>query len=772
MNASPTLPLELQGLTEKQAQEKLLKFGANELPSKSKKGFLKILLRIVLEPSIAILFLCTVIYFSIGTFTEACFLGATVCVIVTVTIFQEKKTENSLEQLKDLSSPRTLVLRDGKMQRISSKNLVPGDVINLHEGDRVSADGQLFSINNFSVDESMITGESVPVEKKVQDLIMSGSLVVRGDAMAVVTATGVKSTIGKIGKSLADISTEPTLLQKKMTKLGRSLSILAFFVCSLVFFLSLKTGRSWQEGFLSSLATAIAMMPEEFPVVLIIYLALGAWRLSKISVLARKTNAIENLGAVTVLCVDKTGTLTLNEMSIEKVSGVENNVVEAAYLASELHPSDPMEKAIIKKMQNLQLPVNPGNLIQSLSVSKEVLAYRALYQNHTSYAAYAKGAPETIAHFCSLAGADKKKMVDELSMLTRAGYRVLGVAKKSLSESTNWDQHTGWEWLGLLAFLDPIRPEVPEAVQKCLEAGIQVKMLTGDHPETAKTIAQMVGIKNHEVVITGSELAALSFFELKEKVNTINVFARVKPEQKLSLVNMLKEKGHHVAMTGDGVNDAPGLKASDVGVAMGKRGADVAREAADIVLLDDNFASLVNAITEGRRIYSNIQKSFSFLMGVHIMIGLLSFLPLVLGLPLLFYPLHFVLIEFVVDPASSLVFDKELPGDQLMKVAPRSINEPIFPQKKFISLFLRGLLMTALVLTVFAFMLSKGVSTEQSRLWAFLILNWCMFYFLFKEIKSKPARLWGTGILVFAMVIFVLIIFIPVLSDIFKMGIS
>lgn len=758
-----------KGLTESEAQFLLKRHGYNELTAKKKNNSLKILFGIILEPVIAILIICSIIYFSFGTMMEAMLMGATVVLAITMSWIQEYKTEKALQALKDLSSPRTSVIRNGQSSIISSREIVPGDIILLHEGDRIPADGKILEANQFFADESIVTGESVAVEKENEDQIFSGTLAVKGEAEAIVTATGDLSTVGKIGHSLINIEEERTLLQKRMTKLGKSLSVIAFIISTLVFVLTLKTGKGWQDGLLASLATAIAMMPEEFPMVLTIYLALGSWRLSKISVLARKASAIENLGSISVLCVDKTGTLTLNEMNVAKTIGNENKIIEAASLASELHPTDPMERALLRKKEALKLASNNElKLITNFTVTKEFLAFRSLYQLSDQFLAFSKGAPETVMEQCQLSNEIKSQLKNDLDELARAGYRVLGVAEKPCQSETNWEEGQ-WNWLGLVAFLDPIREEVPSAVARCYDAGISLKMLTGDHPGTASTIAKMVGIQNPQSVIRGSELAELSQLEMNDKILSTNVYARVKPEQKLTLIQGLKAKGHHVAMTGDGVNDAPALKAANIGVAMGKRGADVAREAADIVLLDDNFASLVNAIEEGRRIYKNIQKSFSFLLGVHVIIGLLSFVPMLFGFPPILYPLHLVMMEFVIDPAASVVFAHELADPKLMKSPPRAVDEPLFSFNEFRQLLIRGFILTTIILIIFWQMLEAGVTHERSRLVAFLSLNFSVFFFLFRSIYSKPAKAWGYKILVFTLILFATILLIPPVREAFHM---
>lgn len=753
-----------KGLTDHEAQALILKYGKNELTQKNSNTGLKILARIILEPVIAILILCAIIYFSLGTATEAIMMAATVVLAISMSWIQEFKTERALQSLKKLSSPRTNVLRNGVARYISSIDLVPGDIIILHEGDRIPADGTVIDCKDFFADESIVTGESVAIEKQTEDKIFSGTLAVRGEATALITETGNNSTVGKIGTSLKEITDERTLLQKRMTKLGQTLSVIALIICSIVFVLSLKIHQSWQNSLLASLATAIAMMPEEFPMVLTIYLAIGSWRLSKISVLARRASAVENLGAISVLCVDKTGTLTLNEMSVEKIAGDEKKIIQAAVCASEIHATDPMEKALIKKQNQLQLTIHSQNLISSIAVSKEFTAYRSLYEYQNSLKAYTKGAPETVIGLCALNENQKDKIKNAMEQLAREGYRVLGVAQKFNCAKDDWEKPS-WDWLGLIAFLDPLRSEVPAAVMRCYEAGIDIKMLTGDHPSTAVTIAKMVGIKNSEKVVTGSELQDLSYFDLSKKILETNVYARVKPEQKLVLIQELKNKGHHVAMTGDGVNDAPALKAAHIGVAMGKRGADVAREAADIVLLDDNFSSMVNAIQEGRRIYQNIQKSFSFLLGVHVIIGLLSFVPMLFGFPPILFPLHLVIMEFIVDPSASIVFAHETASEELMKTPPRHDENDLFTKKELKRLVLVGTLMTGIIITAFWFMLKNAVVEERARLICFSLLNFFVFVFLFGIIKSNEAKKWGIKILLFTLGIFAIIIFVPAIRE-------
>ncbi len=639
----------IQGLSEQEVRERLALDGYNELPAAKKRTIFRLLWDIVREPMFLLLIIGGGLYVGLGDPEEAAMLLGFVLVIIGITLYQEQKTERALEALRDLSSPRALVIRDGHQQRIAGRDVVQGDIVLIAEGDRVPADATLLVATSLSVDESLLTGESVPVRKKAWDgrqetarpggddlpFVYSGTLVVKGQGIARVHATGSRTEMGKIGKALLILEPEDTHLQRQTGKLVRNFALVGAGLCVLVVVAYGLTRGNWLESFLAGITLAMAILPEEFPVVLTIFLALGAWRISQRQVLTRRVPAVEMLGAATVLCVDKTGTLTLNRMTVTRIAvnghiydvgstptslpEPLHQIVEYSILASPADPFDPMEKAMKelggRTLSNTEHIHRDWTLLREYPLSSALLAMSRVWQSPDGqeYVIAAKGAPEAIADLCHFDPAQERVMHNQIEKMTERGLRVIAVARAffrptALPESVHDFQ---FEYLGLLGLADPVRPGVPEALRECYTAGIRVIMITGDYPGTARAIAESIGLRPADRIITGQELDAMSDKELREQIRTVCIFARAVPEQKLRLVQALKANGEVVAMTGDGVNDAPALKAANIGIAMGGRGTDVAREAAALVLLDDDFASIVQAVRVGRRIYDNLKKAWS-----------------------------------------------------------------------------------------------------------------------------------------------------------------
>ena len=707
----------LIGLSEADVTLRLRQYGFNELPSSKSRSIFVTAWEVVREPMFLLLLACGTIYLVLGDVQEALMLLGFVFVVLGITLYQERKTERALEALRDLSSPRALVIRGGERKRIAGRDVVPDDLVVLAEGDRVPADSVILSCNNLSTDESLLTGESVPVRKVAWDgvremsrpggedlpFVFSGTLIVQGQGIAQVRSTGIHTEMGDIGKALQTVQIEGTRLQNEVGLLVRRVAILGLALCLFVVVIYGLTRGNWLQGVLAGITLAMAMLPEEFPVVLTIFLALGAWRLSKIKVLARRVPVIETLGSATVLCVDKTGTLTVNRMSIRKlaVNGTVHDVeeqtaqslpeefheiVEFGILASQRDPFDPMEKAF-HDLGNLRLAQTEHlhadwTLERGYSLSPSLLAMSHVWKSPTGkdYVLATKGAPEAVAELCHLSADRTKTIGEQVAAMAQDGLRVLGVARGVFGQQAlPGEQHDfTFEFLGLVGLADPVRPTVPAAVEECYTAGIRVVMITGDHPTTAKSIARQAGIKPLDEIITGPELEKLDEKELQLRVRTINVFARMVPEHKLRLVNALRANGEVVAMTGDGVNDAPALKAAHIGIAMGGRGTDVAREAASLVLLDDDFSSIVQSVRMGRRIYDHLQKAMTYIVAVHVPIAGMSIVPVLLGGPIALMPVHILFLELVIDPACSVVFEAEPEDADVMSRPPRNATLPLF----------------------------------------------------------------------------------------------
>ncbi len=754
----------LNGLSAEEAQARLEREGPNELPSQKQRSLLAIALEVAREPMFLMLVAAGSLYLFMGEMADALMLLGFVFVVMAITIVQERRTEHALEALRDLSSPRALVVRDGVFRRIAGREVVRGDFVVLVEGDRVPADGLLRRGLNLAADESLLTGESVPVRKLPSaeatapdrpggdDLpsVFSGTLVTAGQGVAEIVATGPRSELGRIGKALEQVEVEPTLLQRETGHLVRAFAIAGLMACAVVvvaFALTRGGGADvWKQGFLAGIAMAMATLPEEFPVVLTIFLALGAWRISRSNVLTRRMPAVEMLGAATVLCVDKTGTLTQNRMTLREVatagSAVDlatvedplpeelHGLLEYAILASKRDAFDPMEQALhaagdglIKDTEHL----HPGwSLAREYPLSPGLLAVSHAWRTGDSdeVVVAAKGAPEAIADLCHLDPASQASLSREVAVLAARGLRVLGVARGVSRLGVLPEQHhdLSLELVGLLGFEDPLRPAVPAAVAECQAAGVRVLMITGDYPATAQSIARQAGLQSCEAVITGPELDRMTDDELARRIREVQVFARVVPEQKLRIVTALKANHEIVAMTGDGVNDAPALKAAHIGIAMGGRGTDVARESASLVLLDDDFSSIVAAVRLGRRIFDNIKKAISFILAVHVPIAGLSVLPVFFAdWPLLLLPVHIVFLELIIDPSCSLIFEAEEAEADVMRRPPRRSDERLFSLATLGLAVMQGL--SALAVCLGVFLLARADhSPEAARALTFATL--------------------------------------------------
>jgi len=723
----------LTGLPAAEAARRLREEGPNSIPFAKRPGTLTIALEVLREPMLLLLCAASTLYLLIGDLTEALVLAASILVVIAISIGQRAKTERALEALRDLSSPRALVVRDGVQQRIAGAAVVRGDVLILADGDRVAADGRVLAASDLMVDESLLTGESLPVEKDAPGAaeragrVFSGTLVVRGHGYAEVLATGARSELGRIGRMLGEIAPEKTSLEVETGRVVRLVAAFAVGLSALVAVCYAVTRGGWVEGVLAGLTLAMAILPEEFPVVLTVFLALGAWRIARRDVLTRRMPAIEMLGAATVLCVDKTGTLTENRMAVKEVfAGDKREVLAYAALASELAPFDPMENAILAAA-SLAAPEavewrQAWRLDRDYSLSPAFLAVCHAWRDAEGRAVVAvKGAPEAVIAACRLGPAEAEALLSEARRGAERGVRILGVARAQWSRA-DWPadpRDFPFRWLGFVALADPLRPTVPAAVAECRRAGIRVVMITGDHGGTALAIAREAGIRTEGGLLTGAELDSLPEAELAQAVRGVDVFARVLPQQKLRLVVALKAAGEVVAMTGDGVNDAPALRAAHIGVAMGGRGTDVAREAASLVLLRDEFGAIVDTVRLGRRIYDNLRNAMGYLLAVHVPIAGISFLPLAFGGPIVLYPVHVVFLEFVIDPACSVVFEAESGESEAMQRPPRDPHEPLFSRSMLAASLGLGAAALLAVVLVYGWALLAGRSEGELRALSF-----------------------------------------------------
>ena len=758
-----TTPIDKQqGLNAQEVQERLKQHGYNELPSSGKRKLWKLLWDVVSEPMFLLLVACAVLYLILGDLQEALVLSASVVIVMAIELVQERKTEHALEALKNLSSPRALVIREGVRTRIPGREVVVDDLVVLAEGDRVPADALVLQNNLLNVDESLLTGESVPVRKQLwageeelpapggDDLpcVYSGTLIVSGTGIARVFATGSSTELGKIGKSLQGVKEEETKLSRDTGKLVRNFALFALFLCVLVIVVYYVSRGNLLDSLLVGITLAMSVLPEEFPVVLTVFMALGAWRISKKNVLTRRTQAIENLGSATVLCTDKTGTLTYNRMTVQKVwsqSGSADltqkqpaplpessrEILLHGVLACLPQPFDPMEKAIHTALEQADdaahTSIQDLQLVREYPLTDELRAMTNVWQNAegSQWLAAVKGAPEAVLGLCKLDPGTYEDLMRQVSAMADAGLRVLGVASAEADPAALPAAQSGFgfHFLGFLALADPIRETVPAAVKECYRAGIRVIMITGDYVGTARAIGQQIGLRNLDKVITGAELASMSDEELRERSRDVSIFARVVPEQKLRIVQALKANNEVVAMTGDGVNDAPALKAANIGISMGQRGTDVAREASAIVLTDDDFSSIISAIRMGRRIFDNLRKSFVYVFSLHVPIAGMSLIPAMLAdYPLIFFPVHIAFLELIIDPSCSIVFEMEGEEDDVMNRPPRSPKESVFG-KRMVGIGLAQGFGVLLVLAALYFIGHfRGLPEEHLRSWVFTTL--------------------------------------------------
>ena len=801
-----------KGLSKTEANNRLRDHGANELPSSKPRSSFAIALSVMREPMFALLIACCVIYLLLGDNQEAIMIVGAVFVIIGITFYQEKKTEKTLKALRDLSSPKALVIRDGISLSIPGREVVPGDVLILSEGGRIPADCITLSATGLAVDESLLTGESVAVRKTARTdetkvnrpggedtpFLFSGSMVVTGQGKCLVISTGVNTEVGRIGASLVAIEEEKSLLQKGTKQLVRAFATVAIVLFMIVVVYYGLTKSSWLNGLLAGITIAISMIPEEFPVVLTIFLALGAWRLAKKNVLVRRVSAIESLGAITALCVDKTGTVTENRMSVSKLSvGGRAMEIESDQLANEFvelmtfgalasNPShfDPMEKAISEaeaKYAPSSLDQRKGfQLVRQYDLSSELLAMSVVWKapNESKNIVATKGAPEAIAKLCHFTQEQKSALDLNIKELAVQGLRVLAVAKQDKAPDSLPEKQDGFTltFLGLLGFEDPVRAGVANAVGDCETAGIRVLMITGDYPDTAMSIARQIGLKSPDQVISGTELAEMDEAKLRERIPTVNVFARILPEQKLQIVTALKGLGEIVAMTGDGVNDAPALKAAHIGIAMGKRGTDVAREASDLVLVDDDFSSIVQSIRLGRTIYRNIKNAMSYVIAIHVPLAGISLFPIVLGMPPILLPIHVVFLELIIDPSCSIIFESEHEDSETMKDPPRKSSDPLFSRRGLVLSLLQGLSVLIFVLGIYAFSSYRGYGETHIRALTYTTLVFGNLALILTDLSrsktivqtlrrpNKPLILIFSGVLVSIAVV----LYVPPVQELFR----
>lgn len=802
----------ITGLSQAEAARQLIIVGPNALPDARGRRFGVIVFETMREPMFVLLLCAALLYIFLGSLGEGLFMLVGAVATIGLVILQETRSERALAALRDLSQPHARVIRDATEQRLLTRDLVPEDVVLVGEGERLPADGILIAGDILSIDESALTGESAPVTKCLaveadhfvaktapgdvgSPYLFAGTMVVRGQGVMQVKHTGATSALGKIGASLAAMTHEPTPLQQTAGRLVAVLGLMAIGFCALVVIAFGLLRDDWIAGVLAGITVAIALIPEEFPMVLAVFLALGAWRLATHRVLVRRSAVIETLGGATALCIDKTGTLTENNMRVARLwtrttsitsdgdaaipQGPMSELLDLAALASAARPVDPMDKAIrALHAQSLGEGLYAAqNLERSWPLRPELMAIIQVWRGQgEARIGAAKGAPEAIFSLCNLARESIADLTDIVREFAEDGLRVLAIAScETIAPFPNDPRDAPFQFAGLVAFIDPLRLDARLALQEARAAGIKVIMITGDHPATAEAIADAAGIETAAGTLLGAEIAEMPFTALQSRLQEVCVFARVAPEQKLLIVKALRANGETVAMTGDGVNDAPALEAAHIGIAMGKKGTDVAREAADLILLDDSFASIVGGIRLGRRIFANLRRALTYITAIHVPIAGLALLPILFGLPQLLFPMHVVLLELAIDPICALVFENERSDEGAMKRPPRRQDEALFGGRQLMIALMQGAVLLAAVFTLYVWALQRAPEAEARGV-AFVALTLGNLVLALTDTMATDGKLFAPHRTIFwslsaAIVSILALIFtVPPLTDIFRVA--
>ena len=705
----------LNGLTQNQANERLKQYGYNDLEAQKSQTLLQIILEILKEPMFILLIASALIYFFVSKeVLEGLVMIFSVVLMIAIDVVQQYKTDKSLEKLREMSSPKAIVKRDGKFIEIESSCVVPGDVMQITEGDKVCADGRILSLSDLAVDESVLTGESDIIYKTLsydgegrfkQNYVYQGTSVVLGSAEILVTETGSKTQVGQIGQSILDAPIRPTPLEKQVNGLVKKVSSY------------------------SGLTFAISTIPEEFPVILTIFLSLGAYRLSAKNSLIRRLSSVETLGCVSVLCVDKTGTLTENKMTVSKIlpfGDCSTDYIEKiSVLACEKNSYDPMEQAILKHCK-----INSANLFSNELIAEYPFTSKLKMMGHVwkiqdRIITAVKGSPEGVLKICKLTESKRELILKQQAELASDGCRVIAVAAKetiSLDGVPSNIEDCELDFIGFISLSDPPRKEVKKSIDVCKKAGIKVIMITGDNPITAKAIGKQIGLSDCNNFLTGDQIDSMSDEELAEAVKNTNIFARVVPEQKLKIIKAIKQNGLTVAMTGDGVNDAPALKYADIGIAMGKRGTSIAKEASDMILLDDNFSTIVETVKDGRRIYDNIQKAVRYVLTFKVPIILISLFVPLMGLSPMLLPIHIVLLELILDPVSAIVLERQPAEKNIMLKKPRDVSKKLILFNDIVKIIFQGFIIFLSAFSSYVTIFSKFGDEALARSFSISIL--------------------------------------------------
>ncbi len=762
----------IQGLTTTQVTEARAKHGSNELNYKKENGFLNALKSIIKEPMVLLLFAASAIYFISGSIGDGVFLAAAIVLVAAISLYQDSRSRNALEKLKQFTQPGCKVIRNGEVTEIKSDELVVGDSLMVEEGTAVSADGKIVHSNDFSVNESILTGESLAVykdETKEDNEIYRGTTVASGLAIATVTAIGNQTKLGKIGKSLESISEEKTPLELQIGNFVKKMALIGALVFFVVWGINYFRSRLVLDSLLKALTLAMSILPEEIPVAFTTFMALGAWRLMKMGIIVKQMKTVETLGSATVICTDKTGTLTENKMSLAKLftpttakitdpegplSDDEKELITTAMWASEPIPFDPMEIALHQSYASLAaVDERPAfKMVHEYPLGGKPPMMTHLFENKEGKRIVAaKGAPEALMSVSRLSPAEKSKIEEAIKAMASQGYRVLGVGQSAFAGNNFPDnqQQLEFTFKGIIAFYDPPKKNIQSVLQGFYEAGMAVKIITGDNAATTAAIARQVGFAGYEKSISGDELMKLPEAELEQTVVDTQVFTRMFPEAKLKIINALKHKNEIVAMTGDGVNDGPALKAAHIGIAMGKKGTEIAKQAASLILVEDDLSKMLEAVAMGRKIYTNLKKAIQYIISIHIPIVLTVFVPLVLGwvFPNIFSPVHIIFLELIMGPTCSIIYENEPMEKNTMQQKPRALTSTFFSWKELTTSIIQGLLIAAGTLSVYQYAVYRGLNENHTRTMVFTTLivanifltlvNRSFYYSVFTTLRYK-----------------------------------
>lgn len=768
----PVNNFNIQGLTSEQINASREKWGHNRLSYKKENGFFDALISLAKEPMVVLLLLASTIYFISGDVGDGIFLAIAIIFVAAISLYQNSRSRNAVKKLKIFTHPSCKVIRNGEVKEIKSEELVIGDSMMIEEGTAVAADGIIVHSNDFSVNESILTGESLPVYKdksKNNNFVYLGTTVASGLAIATITAIGNKTRLGKIGKSLESIKEEKTPLELQINNFVKWMVIAGAIFFVIVWGINYFRSYDVLDSLLKALTLAMSILPEEIPVAFTTFMALGAWRLMKLGVIVKQMKTVETLGSATVICTDKTGTITENKMSLAKLFVLSSlkisdaahmedddarKLIELAMWASEPIPFDPMEVALHAAYINTSLVDERPHykMIKEYPLEgKPPMMTHLFGKDPGRRIIAAKGAPEALINVSDLTELEKKQIETAIKTLTTEGYRVLGVGEGSFI-GTNYpttQQEFKFNFRGIVAFYDPPKKNIQAVLEAFYAAGITVKIITGDNSATTTAIAKQIGFRGYEKSITGDEIMKLNNDELKIKVADTFVFTRMFPDAKLKIINTLKEKNEIVAMTGDGVNDGPALKAAHIGIAMGKKGTEIAKQAASLILIEDDLSKMIDAVALGRKIYTNLKKAIQYIISIHIPIVLTVFIPLALGwiYPNIFTPVHIIFLELIMGPTCSIIYENEPMEKNTMTRNPRLYTETFFNWKELSTSILQGLMITAGTLLAYRYAVHEGFSEAVTRTMVFIVLisanifltlvNRSFYYSILTTIKYK-----------------------------------